>query len=445
MDAWAAHSGLAIVGPSRGAVIADRWLDARAWWGTDDELADGALARAHELGASTCAVARQPGAACSLDDALEAPSQDGPAWEPSLWRRAELRGWRSGDPAWLVLAARAWLRGDAPSYTAAVRAHFSGDDLGATPSWAHPTLLRLRGGDAAAYRAALDDAVRDLLGIGRGARLVVAVELAQAGRSRAEIESALGDDHGTLADALLARLASGADQAPDLAHAAAARALRGHADPRASIDDIANIAAAYLRDPAAADRAADDWIAKDVDVAARAPIAAALFAAMGDPARARALWQRAADASPGELRVVRGLALAAAATDDPDAAMIFATNEAAASGDAAPALVEIARALAAHGRYDHALELVHLALQLVPRDDAAPLYDLAIAWSRAEGKDATELEAARAELPAAPTAAPEPPPGDLATEAALAADPRVPDDDAAAAWSAFTAAIRRAH
>ncbi|HTJ43017.1 MAG TPA: hypothetical protein VL463_13025 [Kofleriaceae bacterium] len=439
LDAWAASG-------AHDPRAAQALVEARAWWG---EAVD---ARAAAAATDLCAIATAPGDRCALDD---------PATVTIVWRRAEAHAWRSNDPAWLVLAARAWLRGDTTSYLAAVDAHF---DPHSDVAWARPTVLRMTGASPADRDAALDAALADP----KSPRLVLAVEAAYLGRSPDRIETIVRADHDPLGDELLARVAEPAPPiVPDLAHAAALHAAR--ANPGLA-DELATIAAAYLREPALADRLAADWIARDVDVSARAPLAAELFAALGDPARARALWQRAADASPGEVQLVRGLALAAAGTDDPDAAMILVTGAAAASGDAAPVLTDVARALAAHGRYDHALELLKLALQLVPDDDRAPLYDLAIAWSQAEGKDTTALAAARSADPPAPAPAklPDDPdelarlarlsPRDLAVHeklmrlpaadprrararadlAAIAADPRVSDDDASAAWSAFS-------
>lgn len=242
-----------------------------------------------------------------------------------------------------------------------------------------------------------------------------------------------------------------------LATAAAARALRAAAPAVADRAPLIAIATAYLRDPSLADRRADDWIAIDVDVAARAPVVARLFAALGDPARARALVQRAVDASPGEPALDRALALAAAASGDPDAALVFATGAAAESGDPAPVLVEVARALAAGNHHSHALEALKLALQLAAPGDDRDALDLAIASSRALGRagQADALAAVRAtRAPVAVTDDPVAPlvaaahTGDrapaLAALARLAADPAVDDAIAARAWAAFVAGCNRA-
>src|SRR6185436_11931608 len=115
------------------------------------------------------------------------------------------------------------------------------------------------------------------------------------------------------------------------------------------------IAVAYRRDPAIAERLGRDGVAGATDAAAMHATLGALFDALGDPARARAEWQAAVDASP-EPRFVRGLAEAQARQGDPDAALISATTAAAASGDAAVVWTSVARLLALAGKYVHALE-----------------------------------------------------------------------------------------
>ena len=461
-ERWADAGGLAA--PSTTAAMATRYLEARAWW--NGVVAPEHLAQARARGAEPCSIAAAPGPDCAPPDPGDA-TIDAAAHDGSWWRRADQRGWRSNDPAWLIAAARAWLRDDAPSYPIAVAAHL--DAPIAPPAWAAPSAARVSGGDPT---RALDAAIADASEHGPGPRLVVATEAALAGRPLDQIEPILGPARGALGDELVRRVRGGEPPAlPDLAHAAAARAAAQASAPTAA-HDLVPIARAYLRDSALGDRVADDWIAGDVDVAARAPIAAALFAALGDPARARARWQRSVDASPGEPALDRGLALAVAAADDPDAAMVLVTGAAAESGDAAPVLVDVARTLAARGHDPRALELIALALPLVAPDARAPLYDLAIAWTVADGKDAAALIAARGPVPAPPPPITDPdalvraaalsphavaprlgllalPAGDprraraRAELAAIAADPHVDPDEADAAWAGFLASRAR--
>jgi hypothetical protein len=113
----------------------------------------------------------------------------------------------------------------------------------------------------------------------------------------------------------------------------------------------------------------------------------ALFDAIGDPARARAAWQAAVDAS-AEPAFLRGLAEAEARGGDGDAALVTATSGAAASGDPAVVWTAVARALAGSGRYVHALDAARSAIDLAGPETVAAALEVAIAASRALGRDA---------------------------------------------------------
>ncbi|HSS03242.1 MAG TPA: hypothetical protein VLM79_39535, partial [Kofleriaceae bacterium] len=147
------------------------------------------------------------------------------------------------------------------------------------------------------------------------------------------------------------------------------------------------IVVAYRRDPLIADRIARDAVAEASDAAAMYATLGAVFDALGDPARARAAWQAAVDASAEPL-FVRGLAEAQARQGDADAALVTAMNAAAASGDPAVVWTCIARALVGAGKYAHALEAVRSAIDLAGPDAMPSALDVAVAASRALGRNA---------------------------------------------------------
>jgi tetratricopeptide (TPR) repeat protein len=171
-------------------------------------------------------------------------------------------------------------------------------------------------------------------------------------------------------------------------------------DPGA-IGRLRAIAAAFRRDPAIADRLGREAVAGAVDAAAMHATLGALFDAIGDPARARAEWQAAVDAS-SEPAFLRGLAGAQARQGDADAALITATSAAAASGDPAVVWVAVARSLTEAGRHVHALDAARSAIDLAGPDALPAALETAIAASRALGRDrqAAELSARRARIAA---------------------------------------------
>ena len=193
----------------------------------------------------------------------------------------------------------------------------------------------------------------------------------------------------------------------DPAAAAAAR----YAITATGATDAAKLVAigtAYRRDPAIAERLGRELVAASVDAAAGHAAIAALFDALGDPARARVEWQAAVDASTGphptgepsgaraadvepseaDPAYVRGLAGAVARAGDGSAALVFATAAAAASGDPAPVWISIARGLHDSGRDVEALSAAHSALELAGREALPRALEVAIAASRALGRTA---------------------------------------------------------
>ncbi|MDQ3334358.1 MAG: hypothetical protein M4D80_04290 [Myxococcota bacterium] len=187
---------------------------------------------------------------------------------------------------------------------------------------------------------------------------------------------------------------------------------------------------AYARDPVKADRIARDVVAEFADAAAGHAWVGALYDAIQDPARARTSWHAATDASPGEPMFVRGLAEAIARANDPDAALVIATQAAAASGDPSPVWIAIAEALHANGSDVHALEAARYAIDLATADTAARAFEIAIAASEALGRtqQANGLRTRRA------------------TIAPLPVPPREADADAwrASRWNPRDVALRAA-
>jgi len=147
------------------------------------------------------------------------------------------------------------------------------------------------------------------------------------------------------------------------------------------------IARAFRTEPAVADRLARDLVAAGVDASAGHAAVGALFDALGDPSRARAAWQAAVEGSPEPL-FVRGLAEAAARTGDGSAALIFATQAAAAWGDPAVVWIDVGNVLERTGLHVDALTCARSALELAGPDQLPRALDLAITASRSLGRTA---------------------------------------------------------
>src|SRR5262249_41293310 len=140
-------------------------------------------------------------------------------------------------------------------------------------------------------------------------RLVIAAERVLAGAGRAEIAGLL--DGAAQGDALRAMVEPRAPFAGDARAEAVARHASLVVPGAARVEQLPAIAAGFARDPAIADRLARDAVAGASDAAAMHATLGAVFDALGDPARARAAWQAAVDASR-EPRFLRGLAEAQA-------------------------------------------------------------------------------------------------------------------------------------
>lgn len=205
----------------------------------------------------------------------------------------------------------------------------------------------------------------------------------------------------------------GAPAAPGLAPQAVASAAHvtwealavelaaADADP-GEREALAAIARGFTDDAALADRATEAYLAGQLDVARAAPRAARLFTLLADPARARALWQRAHDAVPADPALTLGLALACADAGDPDAAWQWTIIAAAASGDAGATLLAAARVTALVGPPEIALSMARAAFGLAPPGEEGPAAALAARLLDQLGRhdDATRLRA-RAGDPAA--------------------------------------------
>ena len=250
---------------------------------------------------------------------------------------------------------------------------------------------------------------------GRGAtadeRIVIAAERILDGAAASDIAGLI--DVGPYGDELARIAVSRAGFTGDAFVEAAARHASLTVDDTATMDQLRAIVTAYRRDPAIADRLGRDAVAGASDAAAMHATLGALFDGLGDPGRARASWQAAVDASP-EPAFVRGLAEAQARQGDADAALVNATTAAAAWGDPAIVWVSVARALAGAGKYVHALDAARSAIDLSGLETLPAALDVAMAASRALGRDAqaTRLAEQRARLAGARTTASENDPTD---------------------------------
>jgi hypothetical protein len=292
-----------------------------------------------------------------------------------------------------VITLRQALRGDVswgPALAARVDLATFGDpkQLTKVPRFAQPIFAQLAG--------------REPPSPGEGTtadqRLAIAAGRLLAGASATEIEALIKDvPH---ADELRRIATTRAPFAGDAWAEAAARHANLAVADTASIEQLRAMVVAYRQDPAIADRLGRDAVAGAVDAAAMHAVLGALFDALGDPARARAAWQAAVDVSP-EPPFVRGLAEAQARQRDPDAALVHATMAAAASGDPAVVWAAIARALLHVGTYVHALDAARSAIDLAGPETLAAALGVAIAASRALGRDeqATRLAERRARVP----------------------------------------------
>lgn len=382
--AWEELAAWASATSSRDPAIHARYLEARAWWTPIDGEPPPAD---HLVGPGRCRFAAAGcRAARGLDDEAVDALVAGPS-TPTL------------DPdaasAWVAITLREALRGRG-SWGALLAARVEIDAIDerriAPFARAAFTLLKrtTTGEPNIPEPAPLDALASD-------ERLVVAAARALRGLSAREVTAALGPVASSPDGIALIRLAAPAAPAPpmrarEVAVATYARARLGAVErtPVASpsLTALEAIAVAYARDPAIADRLARELVATSVDAAVGHAALGALFDALGDPARARAAWQGAVDASPSEVALQRGLASALARANDPDAALVVATGASAASGDPAVVWLEIARALHGVGHHVHALDAVRFAIELAGPAVYVPALDVAIAANRALGRGA---------------------------------------------------------
>ncbi|MBP6632927.1 MAG: hypothetical protein KA297_26140 [Kofleriaceae bacterium] len=387
LEAWAARGG-------RGGLGADRWARARRWWRAEPELA----------ATEPCPFVGSDGSpGCTVVAAAEDSALDGPGWEADLVRSA--RAWPPARDvaqaeAWVLVAMRAFLRGELPSWHGELAARIDLpavlDDLEAIDPALRSPLLR-----AAGRREQADRALASALRRAPGRlvyRLVLATEAAMAGRTRRDVEQAWrGLEATAVAAALVARFDGGAMAAPTEFARIAATFAAARAGAGASTDSLTAMAVGYQRDPALADRLADEFVAGQVDLGAASAAVAWLFDALGDRARTRARWQAAVDASP-EPAALAELALACARAGDAPAALLHLTAAAAASGDPAVVLLRGAHTLLASDLAVDALAVARQALELAGPDEQGAAHDVAIAAARVLGRAELADELARQRL-----------------------------------------------
>lgn len=159
------------------------------------------------------------------------------------------------------------------------------------------------------------------------------------------------------------------------------------------------IAQAFRRSPEIAARLGRELVERSVDGSISQAALGALFDALGDPARARAAWDAAAtsDADPG---FIAGYAEACARAGDGDAALVAATEAAAAWGDPAVVWNNVARVLLASGRTIDALTAGRSAIDLAGSELLPDALDVVIEASQQSGRteQAAALAAERARL-----------------------------------------------
>ena len=388
----------------KGGPLHDAYLRALAWW-TPYDLPP--PAGTDVTGPERCRFA----GACRGSEVL-----DDPAASVALLA-APLSAKDDDAAAWLALSLGAALRGEAGwGESAALRIDLATLVPASLPPYARAAAARLAG----KREAGIPDS--ELAGLTPPQRLVVAAGRALDGASAAQVRAALGSLEASPEGIALLRILDPAPPAPfvdpfaaaltahlrtrrlegsaiagpmttasrppgDLALAAQAADVRsGHRD----VIPISALLAAYRRNPSRADILAADAVAESTDAALAQAALGAMFDVLDDPARARAAWQGAVDASP-EPAFIAGLAEAMARANDPDAALIYATSAAAASGDPAVVWLGVSRARDGVGKHVHALEAARSAIDLAGPDTIGPSLDAAISASRELGRDAQVL------------------------------------------------------
>ncbi len=151
----------------------------------------------------------------------------------------------------------------------------------------------------------------------------------------------------------------------------------------------------YLREPAAADRLAGDLVGGALAIGSRGPVVAALFAALGDPARALSWWDRVLASSPRHPTYQFAGAAAAALAGELARAEVHVITAAAASGDGGAVNAAAARLYGDVDAPVYSLMAGRRAEQLcAPGEDLEVLATIASA-DRALGRT-RDAEAARA-------------------------------------------------
>ena len=163
--------------------------------------------------------------------------------------------------------------------------------------------------------------------------------------------------------------------------------------------ELRAVAREFRRDPAVAARLARELVGRSIDRAIGQAAVGALFDALADPARARALWLGASEDSD-DAAIVASSACAMARAGDGDAALVAGATAAAASGDPALTWIRIGHALMRGDRTTDVLTAMRSALDLAGANALVEALELAITASRRLGRadQAQELAARRALL-----------------------------------------------
>ncbi|MBA3462610.1 MAG: hypothetical protein H0T46_21825 [Deltaproteobacteria bacterium] len=355
----------------KGGPLHDAYLRALSWW-TPYDLPP--PAGTDIAGPERCRFA----GACRASDVLDDPAASAALLAAPMSSRDD------DAAAWLSLSLGPALRGEAGwGEAAAIRIDLPTLSPGSLPPYARSAGARLAG----KRESGVPDS--ELASLTPQQRLVVAAGRALDGGSSAQVRVALGSLAGSPEGIALLRILDPAPPVPlvdpfAVALTAHLRARRLDAIPLSALLD------AYSRNPSRADILAADVVAEAPDDAVAQAALGAMFDVLEDPARARAAWQGAVDASP-EPAFLAGLAESMARANDPDAAMIQATAAAAAHGDPAVIWVSVSRALDALGKHVHALEAARSAIDLAGPETIGPALDAAISASRALGRDAQVL------------------------------------------------------
>ncbi len=364
---WAATTSV------KGGPLHDAYLRALAWW-TPVDLPPPATADL--IGPERCRFA----AACAPGDVVDDPAAAAALLAAPI--AGSVADANAG--AWLAISLAPSLSGP-HGWGESLAPHV---DLRAVAPGTISPFARAAAAALIGKRAAtIPDA--ELSSLRPAERLVVAAGRALSGAPRTQVRVALGPLERSPEGIALLRILDPAPPMPFVDARLAALATYLHLHHLDAIP-VAPLLAAYRISPGRADQLARDAAAEAVDPAVVFASLGALFDLLEDPARSRAAWQAAVDASP-EPAYLAGLAEAMAKANDPDAAMLTATTAAAAAGDPAKVWIHLARVLDGIGRHVHALEAARSAVDLAGPDAIGPALDIAITSSRALGRDAQVL------------------------------------------------------